>query len=231
MKLLRCAVIILAVAFIAAVAQKANAAATIYNDATGDVNVDGTYYDHLDIASVEVNNDATDIMFKINLVGDPVAVNWGKYCVGIDSVAGGDTTSDGWARPISMSSGMDYWAGSWVDAPPSVQSWAYSGAWNLTMTYPVAVDSSSVSFSIPLADFGLSPGDVIAFDVYATGGGGTDSAIDALANPNVSVTNWAGPYDSGQLVDFYTVIPEPSTLLLVGLGGLVLVGKLFRKRV
>jgi len=228
MKLLRGAVILLAVAFLAAVAQKANA--TTYTDSVGDQgagNTDGI----MDITSVEVNNNATDIQFKINLNGDPTAVNWGKYCIGIDKVPGGDTTGDPWARAIEMSTGMDYWVGSWVDAPGGAQSWAYAGSWNLINTYPPTIDSSSTSFSIPLADFGLSVGDSFHFDVYTTGGNNGDTAVDALANPNPTVANWSDLYDSGQLTDVYTVVPEPSTLALVGLGGLLMVGRLFRRRV
>ena len=84
---------------IAAIAVAGAASAAVYNDATGE---EFSLNDHLDLVSVEIQNDATDIMFTINLVGDPVAVNWGKYLVGIDSVAGGDVAGNGWGRPISM---------------------------------------------------------------------------------------------------------------------------------
>ena len=70
-----------------------------------------------------MTNTTTDLIFKINLNGDPTVggQDWGKYTIGIDSTAGGDTTGDGWARPISISSGMDYWVGSWVDSGNGAQ--------------------------------------------------------------------------------------------------------------
>lgn len=102
------------------------------NDATGEVVVPGSPFPHLDISSVQVTNTATDLKFKINLVGDPVATDWGKYMVGIDSVVGGDTAGNGWGRPISMSSGMDYWLGSWVDSGNGMEVRNWTGAaWNL----------------------------------------------------------------------------------------------------
>src|SRR6266513_2629556 len=113
MKLLRGTIVLLAVAFFASAAHQTNAAT--YTDTVGDATVGGALgppgSQILDITSVEVNNTATDLIFKINLNGDPTAggQDWGKYTIGIDSTAGGDTTGDGWARPISMSSGMDYW--------------------------------------------------------------------------------------------------------------------------
>src|SRR6476659_232043 len=90
-----------------------SAKASTYGDTAGDIFPPDTI---LDITSVEVNNTATLLTFKINLVGNPVATDWGKYMIGIDSTAGGDTAGNGWGRPISMSSGMDFWLGSWADS-------------------------------------------------------------------------------------------------------------------
>src|SRR5712672_2828656 len=103
MRLLRGATILLAVAFFASAANQTFA--VTYTDSTGE-NFTGAGGGILDISSVEVTNTPTDVIFKINLTGDPVATDWGKYMIGIDSVGGGDTTGDGWARPVSMSSGM-----------------------------------------------------------------------------------------------------------------------------
>ena len=88
--------------------------------------------------------------------------------------------------------------------------------------------------SIPLASMGVIPGDVIYFDAYSSGGGDGDSAIDSLANPNVAVTDWGGPYTSyataagGPGLNSYTVaVPEPGTL---GLGVAMLTGAGFELR-
>jgi hypothetical protein len=54
--------------------------------------------------------------------------------------------------------------------------------------------------------------------------GGGDSAVDALANPNVSITNWGQTYDSGASNSFsYTLgaIPAPGAIVLFGAAGLL----------
>src|ERR1043165_5876025 len=92
--------------------------AAIYTDATYETNINSTFvvFDHLDLTKMEVTNDSTDIIFTLSVRAANITTpDWGKYCIGIDSVSGGDTNGNGWGRPIKMSSGMDYWIGSWVD--------------------------------------------------------------------------------------------------------------------
>ena len=209
------------------------ALAATYTDNTGEGSLVSVGGGILDITSVEVNNTATDLIFKIHLAGDPVATDWGKYMIGIDSTAGGDTAGNGWARPISMSSGMDYFVGSWVDSGngAEIRNWTGS-AWNLqSATYSpnpdnlsISKDASSVTIQFAFAGLGLAVGNAFTFDVYTSGGGGTDSAIDALSNPNQTVADWGIAYDSGSLVQTLALVPEPSVLTLAGLGGLALIG-------
>ena len=201
--------------------------ATVYNDATGEA-LDG--HAHLDIVSVEVSNDAADITFTITLSGDPLSTDWGKYLIGIDNIAAGDTTGNGWGRPISMPSGMDYFVGCWVDSGGGAETYSWDGSvWNKdNATYeppsdiavPV-VTTDSVTLTTSLASLGLSGGGSFVFDVFTSGGGGGDSATDALSDPSQTITGWSGPYSSTSSLS-YTVIlnkaysPVPADGQIVG---------------
>ena len=233
----------LALAFVSAVAfsaSSANAQVTTYLDATNDIasgiaNAGGT----LDIVRMEVSNTATDIVFRMTVNGyveGPGSTDWGKFMIGIstgsnagDSGVGGN----GWGRPINMASpngGMNYWVGSWVDSGGGAQRWAYNGSsWSeVAATYSSGFGSYSfvnnqLTYTMSLASLGLSVGSTFYFDAYSSGGGNGDSAIDALANPNVSVTGWGGPYTSNSTngVLSYTVVPAPGAVALLGLAGLM----------
>lgn len=204
--------------------------ATVYNDATGDLNdgaggtTDFTGFPHLDIASVKVTNTLSDITFAVTLVGDIQATNWGKYMVLIDSAVGGDVAGNGWGRPISMSSGAEGWLGSWVDGGGNFEDYTYDGAvWNLGGTSALdSITQFTATMTTSLASLNLSVGDSILFDVYSSGGGGTDSAIDALSEATPSVLDWGGPFDTTNALK-YNITPEPASLALIGLGGLALI--------
>ncbi len=227
----------LAVASATAALLVSSALAATYNDATGDL-LGAGWATHLDITSVEVNNTATDISFKINLAGDPVATSWGEYQISIDSILGGATSGtvpNG--RPISMSSGMDYWVRSWNGGAETYHWNAGGPYWELdnatwganpgNLQVPVRTPGS-VTLTTSLASLGLSGGDSFYFDISSSGGTPTDSAIDALANPNPTAASgdWVSPYDSGANVYQYTVtaVPEPASMALAafGLSALVL---------
>ena len=179
----------------------------------------------------------------------------------------GTLTGNGWGRPINLSYdndpfaaqivGMNHWVGSWVDGfsqkpiggselytyNNGSSTWDANGqSWNNATPYPwpytvTAGAQSTVQWSFPLALFNLVPGDEIYFDAFSSGGGDGDSAIDSLANPNVSVTGWGGPYTSyttavgGPGINAYTVaVPEPTSMAAVGLAGAAIAGGLMRRR-
>lgn len=218
----------------ASAALAVNVHAATYNDPTGDTLPTASI---MDITSVEVNSTATDLIFKINLAGDPVATDWGKYMIALDTTAGGDSAGNGWSRPISMS-GMDYWVGSWVDGGNGAEVRKYTGAWALqSATYGpntdnllVSKDSSSVTVQFAFAGLGLGAGSSFIFDVFSSGGGGGDSAIDALANPAQSVANWGDVYGSQSTLSFtIPQVPEPTSLAFLGLGSLMLINRIRRR--
>jgi len=200
-----------------------------YTDASNDIdpglaNGGGT----LDLLSMEVSNSATDIVFRLTVNGNVSgagSVDWGKFMIGISTGGPGDTAGNGWGRPISMTSplgGMDYWVGSWVDGGGGAQLWNYSGSgWGGPAGLSAfSFSGNEITYTLSLSSLGLSVGDTFFFDAFSSGGGGGDSAIDALANPNVSVTGWGGPYASSSNFS-YTVVPAPGAIALIGVAGLL----------
>lgn len=207
--------------------------ADVYTDSTGDIDAglsDGS--GTLDILSVEVTHNTTDVMFSLTLGGDVSTTDWGKFMIGIAAGGTGTTTGNGWSRPINLDSpigGMDFWIGSWVDSGGGAQLFSYNGSsWDLGTLGSWSFTGgtqSALDYSVPLATLGLGEGDTFYFDVYSSGGGASDSAIDALSNPNVSVTAWAQTYTSSTGLtglSSYEIpaIPEPATLSLIALGAL-----------
>lgn len=188
-----------------------------YSDSTTDLLPATVAETHLNIAALAITNDATSISFKIYLVGDPIAVDWGQYSIGIDRIPSAGATSGTVppTRPILMSNGMDYWIRSW-NTGAETYHWDSAGPfWALdSATYnpPSAIEfpvktTNSVTLTTTLAALGLAPGNSFYFDAYASGGNDGDSAVDALANPNSTLAsgNWVTPYDSGARVFQYTV--------------------------
>ncbi len=168
-----------------------------YDDATGDIAPGlSTGSGTIDIVSVEVTVDGLEenISFKINLNGNPVTTDWAKYMIAIKNKSGGATTGNGWSRPINYSTGMNSWIGAWIDGPMGAEIWTYSGSWAQTSLASISKDTSSVTISAPVTSLGLLPGTEFTFDVYSSGGGGGDSAVDALSVTTPSVTTWAGPF-------------------------------------
>jgi hypothetical protein len=185
---------------------------------------------HIDISSVDLTQNGSELTFKINLAGSPVTTDWGKYLIAIDSKTGGDVAGNGWGRPISMSSGMDYFVGAWADSGngAEIRTWGGS-AWALqSATYGanpdvlnVAKDAGSFTIRFNYTGLGLTPGSAFTFDVLTTGGGGGDSAIDALSDADQAAPDWGVAYNSLSTLT-YTVVPEPSALALLGLGAAAL---------
>jgi len=224
-----------------------------YTDAAGDIDPGiTTGGGTLDILGMEVTNNATDITFTLTVNGNISSTDWGNFMIGISTGStASSNTGNGWARPIQLNSpigGMDYWIGSWVNGGGGAQLWNYSpgtgtggtgGNWSgptgLAGYSFSAGASSTITYTATLASLGLANGDTFYFDAYSSGSDGGDSAVDALANPNVSITGWGGPYtssttdDGGLGLNAYTV-PEPSTYALLALGAAGLGAHLLRRR-
>jgi len=235
----RIALSVAASALLAGVALQAHAApgVTTFNDAINDIDPGiSTGSGTLDLVKMEVSNTDSDVMFKLTVNGNIGSTDWGKFMIGIANNKGyGTSSSDGWARPITMSAngGMTNWIGSWVDGGGGAENRSNQTSWGLTgATYNgnfggfslSAGAQSTITFTVSIASLGMSIGDTFSFDAYSSGGGGGDSAVDALANPNVSITSWGQPYDSGASNSFsYTLsaVPAPGAIALIGVAGLM----------
>jgi len=213
-----------------------------YTDAIGETinSANGT----IDFVGAEVSNTATDLVISLKVNGDVGTTGWGKFMIGIATTkTDGTTSGNGWNRPINLSApsgkGMDFWTGAWVDGGGASQLWKYTagtpaGSWSnigssnqQIGTY--ATGKSLLTYTYSLATLGVTVGDTIYFDAYSSGGGDGDGAIDALANSAQSIGGWGDSYtSSGSNLNSYTVIPEPSTGVLMGLGvaGLLVVRRI-----
>ena len=193
---------------------------TVYTDPIADINVDGNTNPGngtLDVIKMEVSDSTNDVIFALTVNGNLATTDWGRFMVGIANMkTNGATNGNGWARPINLiasaTNGMTHWIGSWVNSGGGSQLWTYSGSGTgggtaKNWTGPAGLvgysfttntnGTSTINYVVSKASLGVALGDTIYFDAYSSGGGDGDSAVDALANPNVTITNWAGPYTSG----------------------------------
>ena len=190
------------------------AAADSYTDASNDLFDNGL--DNLDITGVSMSDDGVNLSVAVTTRGFQT---WTKYMMYFNTTGAG-TTSNAWARPVNLTSNIDYYVGSWVDASTdNAQFWAWgSGAWGQTGTLTNAVSGNTVTFTMSLASLGLSGGQTIYFDV-ATSGGGNDPGVDHLSRTDMATSGWGSASTSGDFLA-YTTVPTPGAIALLGLAGL-----------
>jgi hypothetical protein len=210
----------------------------VYTDAANDIDPGiATAGGTLDLLSMEVSHTATDVIFKLTVNGSVSSTNWGKFMIGI-STGAGTTSGNGWGRPINMTSngGMTRWVGSWVDSGGGAQFWNYSGsAWSESAGLAgfsfTSGAQSTLTYTVSMASLGVSNGSTLYFDAYSSGGGGGDSAVDALSRSDASISNWGGPFTTSGIASgtaastaggaFAYTIPAPGALALLGAASLV----------
>ena len=202
------------------------------------------------ISSVVINNDANNITFTINS-SQPMA-SYIFYTIELQIVgqAGSGDTSllNPWGEHIGFSTGVNSLINTWGTGASAL---TYSGTWtqNAAGNYDAGgTGSSFLTKTFALSELGLNVGDSFYFDVvssYASPGG--QAAYGALASTGYpaesdnSYQPWLGSnfYDSatdatstfGTGATLYTVaVPEPTTMVLVGFGGLLLACRKFFRR-
>ncbi|MFZ4723260.1 MAG: hypothetical protein ACOYMI_08970 [Phycisphaerales bacterium] len=197
----------------------------VYNDSASDISgginaAGGT----ANILSCEVSHTATDIQFSLTVNGSVNNTDWAKFMIGISSPGSAlkTTSGNGWGRPINFASngGMNYWVGSWVDGGGGGQLWNNTaGGWNGPASASIALSGNNVTLTVSRAAIGMSGDGTFLFDVYTSGGGGGDGAIDALSTNAVSMANWGDSFTTTNALSY--AIPAPGAVALVGLAGLV----------
>jgi len=201
------------------------------------------------ISSVVVTNDTSSITFTINS-SQPMA-SYIFYTVELQIVgqAGNGSTSlvNPWGEQIGISSGVNSLINTYGSGASAL---TYNSGWTQNASGSYAAGGTGSNFAtmtFALSSLGLNIGDSFHFDVvssYANPGGqagyGALASTGYPAETDNSYQPWLGSnyYDSATDVTstfnaggtLYTVVPEPSTLILVGLGGLLLAyRRLFRR--
>jgi hypothetical protein len=193
------------------------ARAATYNDTVGTDHYGGA---EVDIASVVITNDATNITFQINMnpAADIGVNHFGNYEFGIQvgGGAGGQTAINGtfgtgnpaagnpYGNSVGFSTGENFFIGNFLDNPGNfsggAQLYSYSSVsgWSqVGSTAPITevyTGTPSTTFSFPLSALGLVPGSTFNFDVWTTFGS-PQSAYDALSN--ASTPPGAAPFSGG----------------------------------
>ena len=184
-------------------------AQTSYPDATGEITVGS--FPHLDITSVEVAADTgtNQLIFTIFVEGDPTNPDWGRYIIALKSASAGTTgrltgpgvTGETTGRPITFPSGMTHWIGTWNSGGAI---WTYDSGWTRSGTVAPVKDGAgkNITITVPFSALALSAGETFTFDVISSGGGGSDSAVDALSLSTSSISAWSEAFASAEPVSF-----------------------------
>jgi hypothetical protein len=202
------------------------------------------------ISSVVVNNNATSISFTIN--STETMASYIFYSVELQIVGQAGSGYTGFANPWNPQVGISTGENALINTYGSGGTpGIYSGSWAMGSGVSYTAGGTGFDYAtitLPLSSLGLSLGDSFYFDVvssYTTPSG--QAAYGALDNTGYlpesdnNYTPWNGTsyYDSatspgttfGNAATLYTVVPEPATCTLMGLGTLVLVRRMFRQPV
>ena len=203
-----------ALAGVAAMGAAAQLNAALYTDSSNDLFDNG--FANLDIESVNMTDDGTTLTIAVTTRGFQ---NWTKYMMYFDTAAGG-TNTNGWGRPVNLTSDIERYIGSWVDAPSNnAQFWSWGGSgWNQDATLTNSVSGNTVTWTVSLAALGVTAGQTFYFDI-ATSGGGNDPGVDHLSRSDAATPGWGTASTSGDFLA-YTTVPTPGAFALLGLAGL-----------
>ncbi|MCK5799286.1 MAG: hypothetical protein KAI47_18980, partial [Deltaproteobacteria bacterium] len=193
--------------------------AAIATDKAGDAQGTGI----LDLRSLHLYADASQLYVAITINGDIVATNWGKYVLYIDTT--NDTkgaTTDAWGRKVTVSDPHkpEFSINAWVNevpfGPQKVQLWAWnatawakaSGVGITAAAIKVNNGTSVLEYAVPRAILGGAT--TIWVEAFSTGGDGSN-AQDTLNVPaeDWNATDWATTAALSVSTPFSLATPTP----------------------
>jgi len=212
------------------------------------------------IGSVVVGNDASgDIDFTINTTQPMDAyINYAIEIQQIGAPTGYTGFNPPWGLSIGISSGENALINTWTGAGGATAFMYSGGSWNggAGGSYTAGgLGNTYATFTTTLSSLGLSSGSSFYFDVIssfdAPGGQSAYGALDNLNGyPKESDGSWApwtggganyydsvpgpsngGNSDFGSAATEYTVVPEPATCVLMGMGALGMIRRSLRRNV
>jgi hypothetical protein len=99
-------------------------------------------------------------------------------------------------------------------------TWNRTGAtWNGDFSGSISKAGSTVTLTVARSAIGMSADGTFLFDVYSSGGGGGDGALDALSVSTPAIANWGDTFTTTNGLSY--AIPAPGAVALVGLAGLI----------
>lgn len=214
----------------------------------------GTTADGNAFSSVVVNNTASTISFTLNTTANMASYIF--YAIEIQHIgqagSGDMGFSNPWGPSIGISSGVNALINTFGSGASAL---TYNGSWTQNASGPYAAGGTgtpSAMMTFSLGSLGLSVGDSFYFDVistYTTQPNGFGQAAYGVLDNTTYVpesdglyqpwnpNGYASYYDSatspnttfGTDATKYTVVPEPGTCTLLGLGVLVMIRRVARR--
>jgi len=213
------------------------------------------------ISSVVINNTASTISFTINSSQPQSAFVQYYVLMQLVGQGGSGSTAlfnsagalNGWGPSLGISTGENAFLATY-NTGASAETYN-AGAWtpNASVSYDAGGTGSTFnSFTVPLSSLGLSAGSSFYFDVvssYPNGiGQSAYGALDSIGGYPAETDDAYTPYNGTSAYDAatdasgttfgtpaseYTVtaVPEPTTCAVAGLGALVMIRRLMRRKV